>query len=95
MEELIFEWDDDKNRKNIEKHGISFEVAKHVFEDEFYIERYDTEHSIDEDRYQVIGLVYDVLFVVYADKNERIRLISARLAEDDEKEVYYASRKQS
>ncbi len=96
MDELLFEWDEEKNQHNIDVHGISFDIAKHVFEDEFYIEYYDEEHSsLGEERYQVIGLVYDVLFVVYTERNEKIRLISARLAEEDEKEVYYAHRKQS
>lgn len=48
--DLIFEWDEEKNLINQRKHGISFETAAYVFEDENYIEMYDFEHSIDEDR---------------------------------------------
>ena len=43
---LQFEWDEEKNRINREKHGISFETALYVFQDEYFIEMYDFEHSI-------------------------------------------------
>lgn len=62
---MKFEWDEDKNRINRLKHGIDFNTAIHVFDDENRIEIYDYEHSIDEDRYNTIGLVHDILFVVY------------------------------
>ena len=48
---MIFEWDEDKNQINIAKHKISFETALHVFDDPDYIEMYDFDHSVDEDRY--------------------------------------------
>ncbi len=48
---MKFEWDEDKNSINKEKHKISFETAAHVFDDPDYIEMFDFEHSIDEDRY--------------------------------------------
>ena len=77
---MIFEWDEEKNRINLEKHGIDFETAMLVFNDLQRIEIYDVEHSTNEDRYNTIGMVHDVLFVVYTERNENIRLISARLA---------------
>ena len=86
---LNFEWDEDKNRLNREKHGISFETAAFVFRDEYYIEMYDFEHSIDEDRYIAIGMVGDLLFVVFTERGENIRLISARLATESERRLYY------
>ena len=52
---IIFEYDEEKNRKNIEKHGISFKTAARVFFDYDRIEMFDDEHSIDEDRYNTIG----------------------------------------
>lgn len=52
---LRFEWDEEKNQINQKKHKISFETAAYVFEDENYIEMYDFEHSIEEDRYIAIG----------------------------------------
>lgn len=86
---LTFEWDEEKNRINKRKHGISFETAAFVFDDENYIEMYDFEHSIDEDRYIAIGRVGDVLFVVFTERKENIRLISARLATEPERRLYY------
>lgn len=86
--ELEFEWDDGKERLNIQKHGISFETAARVFGDENRIEIYDKEHSIEEDRYITIGLAGDVLFVVYTERVPRIRLISARLASARERRLY-------
>ena len=48
---MKFEWDDEKNEINKKIHKLSFEVAAHVFDDPNYIEMYDFEHSIEEDRY--------------------------------------------
>ncbi len=52
---MLFEYDPEKNRKNIEKHGISFKSAARVFFDYDRIEFYDEAHSGDEDRYDTIG----------------------------------------
>ena len=52
---IEFEYDEEKNRKNIEKHGISFRNAARVFFDYDRIEMYDEEHSDNEDRYDTIG----------------------------------------
>ena len=86
---MKFEWDEEKNRINKRKHKISFETAAHVFYDPYYIEMYDFEHSIDEDRYIALGKVGDVLFVVFTERKETIRLISARLATIAERRIYY------
>lgn len=86
---LSFEWDEEKDRINREKHGISFETAAYVFQDEHYIEMYDFEHSVDEDRYIAIGMVGDLLFVVFTERGQNIRLISARLAAENERRLYY------
>ena len=86
---LEFEWDEEKNLANIKKHGISFDVAKFVFNDENAIEIYDETHSVDEDRYIIIGIVNKVLYVVYTVRNERIRVISARIANETERRLYY------
>ena len=87
--ELLFEWDSDKAKRNKIKHGIGFKLASRVFEDEDRIERRDDEHSQDEERWRVIGKVENVLFVVYTECGEKIRLISAREATEAEKEWYY------
>ena len=54
---LRFEWDEEKNQINQKKHKISFETAAYVFEDENYIEMYDFEHSIEEDRYILMSFM--------------------------------------
>ena len=87
---MKFEWDERKNQINQEKHGISFELAAYVFQDEHYIEMFDFEHStIKEERYIAIGRVGRILFVVFTERKEDIRLISARLATEEERRLYY------
>ena len=84
------EWDENKEKINIRKHGISFGTAALVFADEERIEYYDKLHSsAGEDRYVVLGMVDDVLFVVYTDRMDAVRLISARVATAYERRVYY------
>jgi len=85
-----FEWDTEKARINYEKHKVHFEIAAAVFDDEDRIEWYDAQHSVNEDRYNTIGKVNDVLFVVYTERREKIRLISARLATPMERRLYDA-----
>lgn len=91
MKQLEFEWDEEKAKINLKKHGILFETAVKVFLDENRIEIYDEEHSMDEDRYITIGLAGEVLFVVYTERHPQIRLISARLATARERKVYYGN----
>lgn len=86
---MQFEWDEDKNFINKEKHKISFGTAAYVFDDPYYIEMFDFEHSIEEDRYIAIGKVGEVLFVVFTERKDTIRLISARLATNAERKLYY------
>jgi len=86
---MTFEWDDAKNQSNKKKHGVSFETAMLVFNDERRIEIYDVEHSIEEHRYNTIGEVGEVLFVVYTERRDNIRLISARIATKEERSIYY------
>lgn len=89
--ELKFEWDKEKAKLNLQKHGIPFETAAKVFLDKNRIEIFDQTHSIEEDRYITIGLAGDVLFVVYTERNPKIRLISARLATAKERKLYYGN----
>ena len=86
---MLVEWDDNKNRVNIKKHGISFETAALVFADDERIEYYDKLHSQDEDRYVVLGCVQGILYVVYTMRGEAVRLISARMANQTERKIYY------
>ena len=93
-DEYTFVWDEDKNNLNIRKHGIPFTVAVRVFEDDLRLEYPDPEHSQNEERWRTIGLVHDVLTVVYCDRlnretgNTDIRIISARLATTLERNAY-------
>ena len=61
-----------------------------VFFDEFRIDDFDEIHSDFEDRYKIIGKVEDILVVIYTERGDFTRIISARDAEKSEKEDYYA-----
>ena len=56
MENIIFEWDENKNTINKRKHKISFEEAKSVFYDENALVLDDPDHSLTEDRFIILGL---------------------------------------
>ena len=86
-----FEWFDEKNRSNIKDHHISFEEAVRVFADEFMLERYDAKNStLEEDRYIGLGALREtfIVYVVYTERGQNIRLISAREAEPKEVDEY-------
>ncbi len=87
---MDFVWDSRKNEANIRKHGIPFEVAVLVFNDEKIIERFDKSHSsAGEERWNAIGMVEKVLFVVFTEVNDCVRIISARKATREEIYEYY------
>ena len=87
---MQFEWDEEKDLSNQRKHHISFSYASLVFNDEFRLEYYDEFHSDDESRYNVIGMVGTVIFVVCVYKSDDVvRIISAREATKKEKRRYY------
>ena len=88
---MRFEWDEDKNRENIRKHKLSFYDAIRVFADEKRIEKYDRENSTpEEERWDIIGMVNRVLFVVITERGDITRLISARAATKEEENEYYS-----
>ena len=89
IEDYISEWNDQKYDLNKRKRDVSFELAAEVFFDENRIDDYDELHSDDEDRNKIIGLVEKVLVVIYTERGEKIRLISARLANKKERDKYY------
>lgn len=89
----IFEWDDDKAKMNWQKHGIRFETAAKAFKDENKLTVLDEKHSLNEDRWITLARVHDVLFIIHTQREEdRIRLISARIAEPAEEAKYYGNR---
>ena len=87
--DYIVEWDDRKNEINKQKHKITFEFASKIFLDDNRIEDYDDFHSDNEDRIKAIGRVGKILVVIYTERGEKYRMISARRADKDEQEEYY------
>lgn len=77
-------------KQNWQKHRVRFETATLVFYDELHIVEFDDEHSDYEDRWKVIGKVDDILFVIYTERGDFTRLISARKATSTERRKYYA-----
>ena len=89
---MKFEWDTGKNAANKAKHGISFELAVRVFADPNRLDRYDSDHAEDEDRWFTIGIVPPaILAVIYAERQggDVYRIISARKANEHEQKEYY------
>ena len=87
---LLFEWDRNKAQQNIKKHGISFEEATTVFGDPLSLTIRDPLHSIDDERFVIIGYSYKyrLLVVVHSERGNRIRIISARRATRQERKTY-------
>lgn len=87
---LQFDWDPDKAETNFEKHGVRFEEAATAFADALSVSVNDTRHSMDEDRQFLLGMSDDqhLVAVWYTYRDERIRLIGARLADDEERASY-------
>lgn len=86
---MLITWDPEKEIINLKKHGIDFKTASHVFDDPYCIIVFDEIHSEDEMRYKAIGRVRDLLFVVFAERTNSIRLISARYVTLKEAAEYY------
>ncbi|MEN6335471.1 MAG: BrnT family toxin [Phycisphaerales bacterium] len=94
---LLFEWDPNKARENLETHGISFDEASTAFRDTLSLAIYDPLHSEEEDRFVLIGSSHRnrLLVIVHTDRGDRIRLISARKASQKERSQYEANAKRS
>jgi hypothetical protein len=87
---LKFEWNPNKAKKNIEKHGVSFDEAATVFFDPLSMTYDDPDHSYDENRYIIIGLsdLGRLLFVSHAETDNIIKIISARQLTRKERKQY-------
>ena len=85
-----FEWDPEKDRANVAKHGADFAEAKSVFADPLAYLVEDDQHSWGEQRFAALGMSeqHRLLFVVYVYRGERIRIISARPATRRERRAY-------
>jgi hypothetical protein len=87
---LKFEWNPNKAKKNIEKHGVSFDEAATVFFDPLSMTYDDPDHSYDKNRYIIIGLsdLGRLLFVSHAETDNIIKIISARQLTRKERKQY-------
>jgi uncharacterized protein len=85
-----FEWDPDKERSNIERHGVDFTEAATVFGDPLELTISDLDHSVGEFRFLSIGhsSFNRILVVSYTEREDRIRIISARTASPQERRQY-------
>lgn len=85
-----FEWDDEKSKANLKKHDVDFDEAGTIFDDPLFITFLDEEHSSDEERYITIGLSSKqrLLMVAHTEREDTIRIISARKATKNEEKFY-------
>jgi len=92
MENLNFIWEENKNKLNIKSHKISFEEAKTVFYDPNAKVIHDPDHSVDEDRFIILGIskLLNILVVChcYREDADVIRIFSARKATKTETKQY-------
>jgi uncharacterized DUF497 family protein len=91
---MTFEWHDRKEKANIQKHGVDFNEASTCFSDPLKVEVYDDEHSVDEDRFIVLGISSQgrLLAVCYVERGyDCVRIISARIATKSERLFYTQS----
>ena len=88
--QLEFEWDDDKAAVNWQQHGVAFSEAVNAFADPFAVEHLDEREDYGEERTNLVGMCDGLLVhVTYTERNDRIRIISARRAERHEQDDYY------
>ena len=90
MENSEFEWDDEKAKRNLKKHGVSFEEGATIFNDTRIAAVSDPDHSEDDERYIAIGMsaMKRLLTVSLTYRNEKIRLVSCRKATKSERKDY-------
>ena len=90
MGSILFEWDPGKDKVNARKHGVGFAEASTVFGDPLSVTIPDPDHTMDEQRFIIIGMSYHrrMLVVIHTVRGERVRLISARNATRHERQSY-------
>lgn len=91
---IEFQWDQEKALQNVKKHGVSFEEAATAFYDTLSMTIRDTEHSMKENRFILLGLSNQgrLLVVAHTDRKNKVRLISARPATSKERKNHEATR---
>lgn len=96
MDGIQFEWDAAKAKANLRKHGISFEEARTVFYDEHAVQYVDLDHSVEEDRFILLGMSFRLRVIVvchcFRVSESVIRLSSARKADKGEEREYWRQR---
>jgi len=94
---LLFEWDPNKAKENLEIHGVSFDEAGTAFRDTLSLAIYDPLHSEEEDRFVLLGNSHKdrLLVVVHTVRGDNVRLISARKASKKERKHYEENAKRS
>jgi len=87
---LTFEWDEEKAQQNLVKHGVSFPEATTVFGDLLSATIPDPDHSVGEERFITVGMSHQsrLLVVAHADRDDTIRIITARVATRAERKSY-------
>ena len=86
---MEFEWDENKNKSNAQKHGIDFNDAKEVFKDDNSKIAPDLRKDYGEERWKIIGKIYGtIISVIYTVRNRVTRIISARKASINERNEY-------
>ncbi|KAA0222665.1 BrnT family toxin [candidate division KSB1 bacterium] len=87
---MQFEWDPKKAEHNLGKHGVDFIEASSVFYDPLSVTYPDPIHSMGEERYIIIGLSVNnrLLIVSHVDREDNIRIISARVTTRNERKLY-------
>ena len=83
-----FEWDNERAALNFKRHGVTFQTAALIFTDEHRVEEYDFYASFYRDCWKIIGTVENIALVVYSDRADFTRIISARQATKSERRYY-------
>ena len=88
----MFEWDENKNQINIDKHGISFDIAQEVFSDS---NGYEVSRIVENEiRMKYVGRIDNIILsVVYTKRGTKCRIISARCASKTERRIYHECKK--
>lgn len=97
MHEIKFEWDAGKEKRNLRKHGISFEEARTAFSDENAVQFFDPDHSEEEDRFILLGMSFKLWVIIvchcFRESETVVRLFSARKADKGEEQEYWRRRR--
>jgi hypothetical protein len=97
VQSIRFEWDPRKAAENLRKHGVAFTEAETVFEDDEALLLPDPDHSHSEERFLLLGAsaTRHILVVVHCERSQGsvVRIISARIADRDERAQYLERRR--